>query len=243
RGEPHPLIAEMIAKQAIGTPLDNFAVDLGRGDKMEALLRDFGLLPADKQRGVLQTIMTPITALAERLEFAGLTFEMLPKVTAHKILTRELGWTPREAAYFARNNVGVANISKNGKHVQVLDSILPFLKILLNGLRADLALARHPKTAGGWWFRWALSDGIWTMLQAAAALGILGAGLKELFDGVSDYNKTNYNVLPVGSIAGGQYGKRIVYLRFPRDPTHRLISGLLYQALMSMGAAALNDPK
>ncbi len=243
RGEPHPLIAEMIAKQAIGTPLDNFAVDLGRGDKMEALLRDFGLLPAEQQRGVLQMIMTPVTALAQRLEFAGLTFEMLPKVTAYKILTRELGWTPKEAAYFARNNVGVPNISKKGKHVQVLDAVLPFLKISLNGLRADLALARHPKTAGGWWFRWALSDGIWTMLQAAAALGILGGGLKELYDGVSDYNKTNYNVLPVGSIAGGQYGKRVVYLRFPRDPTHRLMSGLLYQALISSGAAAMQDPK
>lgn len=234
RGEPHPLIAEMIAKQAIGTPLDNFARDLGRSDAMEKILRDYGLLPADKQRAAWREIAKPITWLLERIEFAGLTFEMLPKVAAYKLLTRDLGWSPREAAYFARNNVGVPNIYRKGRHTMVAEAVLPFFKVFANGLRADMQLATRPRTAGGWWARWAATDGAWTLLQAAAALGLLGAGIKELYDGISEYNKTNYNVLPLGTQEGGEFGKRVMYVRLPRDEAQRFLSGLLYQAVMTV---------
>jgi hypothetical protein len=238
RGQPHPLIAEMIARQAIGTPLDNFARDFGRGDQMERLLRDFGLMPKDQQRNALRMIFAPVLKLGEAIEFAGLTFEMLPKVTAYRILTRDLGWHAREAAHFARNSVGVPNIYRKGRHVKVVEAFLPFFKVFLNGTRNDLALATMPKTAGGWWFRWAASDGIWTMMQALAAAGLLGAGLKELYDGVSDYNKSNYNVIPIGTIEGGQFGKRVANIRMPRDELHRWMSGLMYQGIMSAAGEA-----
>lgn len=235
RGEPHDLIAEMIATQAIGTPMDNFRRDFGRGDAMEKILADFGMTPKAKQPGVLRDLAKPIIALLEKIEFAGLTFEMLPKVSTYKMLTRDLGWDTKEAAYFVRNSVGVPNIHRKGRHTMVAEVVFPFTKVFINGLRSDIRLARGPKTAGGWWLRWAASDGVWTMLQAAAALGLLGAAVKELYDGISDYNKTNYNVLPLGSIAGGEFGKRVSYVRLPRDETHRLISGLLYQGMMLLG--------
>lgn len=238
RGESHPLIAEMIARQAIGTPYDNFAVDLYRGDKMEQLLRDYGLLPPEEQKHLLRTIARPVLALAKRLEFVGATFENLPKVSSYRILTRDLGWDRREAAYFVRNNVGTPNIYKKGRHIKVADVVVPFMKIVTNGFRSDLALATNPRSAGGWWFRWALSDGIWTMLQAAAALGLLGAAVKELYDGISEYNKANYNVLPIGTVDGGQFGKRVVYVRFPREDNHRFISGLLYEAIVATAGQA-----
>ena len=241
RGEPHPLIAEMIAKQAIGTPLDNFARDLGRGDTMEKILRDFGIMPAEQQRNAWREMAKPITWLLERIEFAGLTFEMLPKVATYKMLTRDLGWNPREASYFVRNNVGVPNIYRKGKHTMVAEPVFPFFKVFANGLRSDLRLALRPKTAGGWWFRWAATDGAWTVLQAAAQLGLLGVGLKELYDGISEYNKTNYNVLPIGTVEGGDFGKRVMYIRLPRDETQRLVSGLLYQGIMTAAGQATKE--
>jgi hypothetical protein len=73
------------------------------------------------------------------------------------------------------------------------------------------------------------------MLQAAGALGLLGAAIKEYYDGISDYNKTNYNVLPLGFGEGGEFGKRVAYVRVPRDETHRLVSGMLYQTIMLAG--------
>ena len=235
KGEPHPLIAEMIATQAIGTPLDNFHADFGRADTMEKTLADFGMAPKAKQPGLLHTMTHPLMALLERIEFAGLTFEMLPKVGVYKMLTRDLGWSTKEAAYFVRNSIGVPNIYRKGKHTAVAEVVFPFTKIFVNGWRSDARLALGPKTAGGWWARWAAGDGIWTMMQAAAALGLLGAGIKELYDGISDYNKTNYNVLPIGTSEGGEFGKRVVYIRLPRDETHRLVSGLLYQGMMLAG--------
>jgi hypothetical protein len=122
--------------------------------------------------------------------------------------------------------------------VVVADVMMPFFKIFLNGLRSDAALAKNPKTAGGWWMRWALSDGLWTIMQWAGAIGLLGAGIKELYDGISEYNKANYNVLPIGTVDGGQFGKRVVYLRFPREDNHRLLSGLLYEGLTTAAGEA-----
>jgi hypothetical protein len=241
RGEPNDIIAEMIATQAIGTPLDNFGRDFGRGDAMEKILADFGMTP-DKQRpGKMAEITKPVLSLLQAIEFSGLTFEMLPKVSTYRILTRELGWSRKEAAYFVRNSVGVPNINRKGRHTNVAEVVFPFFKVFANGLRADAKLARDPKSAGGWWFRWAATDGVWTMIQAAGALGLLGAGIKELYDGISDYNKTNYNVLPIGTTEGGEFGQRVVNIRMPRDETHRLISGLLYQGMMSAGRAAMGE--
>ena len=235
KGEPHELIAEMIATQAIGTPLDNFHADFGRTDTMEKILADFGMAPKEKQAGLLRTMAHPVMALLEKIEFAGLSFEMLPKVSVYKMLTRDLGWSTKEAAYFVRNSIGVPNIYRKGRHTAVAEVLFPFTKIFVNGWRSDARLALSPKTAGGWWARWAATDGMWTMMQAAAALGLLGVGIKELYDGISDYNKTNYNVLPIGSTEGGEFGKRVVYVRLPRDETHRLISGVFYQGLMLAG--------
>jgi hypothetical protein len=238
KGEPHELIAEMIATQAIGTPLDNFARDFGRADPMEKILADFGMAPDKARPGKLAAITKPVISALQAIEFAGLTNEMLPKVSIYKMLTRELGWSRKEAAYFVRNSVGVPNIHRKGRHTMVAEVIYPFTKVFLNGLRADARLARHPKTAGGWWARWAATDGIWTFLQALARLGILGVALKELYDGISDYNNTNYNTLPIGTTAGGEFGKRVVYMRLPRDETHRLVSGMLYQGMMLAGGEA-----
>jgi hypothetical protein len=111
--------------------------------------------------------------------------------------------------------------------------------VFVTGLRNDARLAAHPKTRGGWWLRWLASDGLWSILQALAKLGIMGAGMKLLYDGISDYNLTNYNVLPIGAEPGGEFGQRVRYLRLPRDESHRLLSGALYQGILAAGNAVL----
>src|SRR5262245_65859986 len=62
-----------------------------------------------------------------------------------------------------------------------------------------------------------------------AAAGIFGELLKELFGGISEYYKTNYNVIPIGFEPGGDYGHRVKFLTIPRDETSRLLSGIAYK--------------
>ena len=75
------------------------------------------------------------------------------------------------------------------------------------------------------------------MFSGAAAAGLLGTALKELFDGASDYDIMNYNVMPIGTVADedSPYGKKVVYLRIPKDETSRLLSGIMY--IMTRGAS------
>jgi hypothetical protein len=245
RGEATPLTSEMVAVRALGTPYENMRRDLfaGGNEAMNKLLRDFNIIPAPGapvlRSQVADMLLRPARALAERIEFAGQSFELLPKVEAYRALTRGLGWNRREAAYFVRNNTGVPSIHRKGRHTLVAEAFAPFFKVFVNGLRSDARLAAMPKTRGGWWLRWLASDGLWSILQALAKLGVMGAGLKLLYDGISDYNLTNYNVLPIGAEPGGEFGRRVRYLRLPRDESHRLLSGALYQAILAGGNALL----
>jgi hypothetical protein len=79
-----------------------------------------------------------------------------------------------------------------------------------------------------------MSDGFLAGLTGLASAGALGAALKALFDRVGEYDKTNYTVIPLGSVSGGDFGSKTAYLRFPRDETSRLLSGMTYKLISSL---------
>jgi hypothetical protein len=237
KGEASDLTREMEANFAIGTPFDTFARG-NREDQFGDLLRRYQLLPQDERKGFFASqFMRPARAALEWIEFYGMVLDSLPKYAGYRILTRDMGWAPRSAAAWVRNYAGLPNVYRKGLHVNLVRGFIPFLNVWAQGTRADLELMTGAKTRSGWWFRWAATDGLWAALTGAAAAGLLGAALKELFDGISEYNKLNYNVLPIGWTAGGEFGKRVVYIRVPRSETSRLVSGALY-ALVSRATGA-----
>lgn len=232
-----PIIREMEANFAIGTPYDTFARGW-RDDQWGKMLEQFHFLPNEEAKGFfVAQLLKPARALGDWIEFYGMTLDLLPKVASYKILTRNLHWAPREAAAWVRNNAGLPNIYRRGTAVNLARAIVPFWNVFAQGWRADLKLMSEPKTRAGWWFRWAAGDGWMKALIGAAAAGALGQGLKELYDGISEYDKTNYICLPLGWSPGGDFGKRVTYLRLPQDETSRLLSGILYKTLASFGAA------
>jgi len=60
-------------------------------------------------------------------------------------------------------------------------------------------------------------------------------GIKKVMEGVSEYDMTNYNIIPIGDTPSG----RSVYLRIPQDEFGRLMGGIFHKALR----AAMNEPK
>ena len=203
--------------------------------------RKFQLLGHDEVAGKYKKAFSALLRAVKPIEFAGLTFEMLPKVKAYQMLTRELGWPKREAGAYVNNYLGVPNFREQGKHTRIVQSYLPFFQVFLKGFERDLGLAAGRQRFGkdmsapAWWMRYMASDGLWTVMQALGTAGVLGAGIKEWYDSQSEYNKTNYNLVPIGFLEGGEHGKRGVGLRVPRDETTRLISGMIHKAIV--GAA------
>lgn len=55
--------------------------------------------------------------------------------------------------------------------------------------------------------------------------------LDDIYSRVSEYFMTNYAIIPLGKVSGGDYGYKSMYFTMPLDDTSRLLSGLLWKTL------------
>jgi hypothetical protein len=235
QSQPNDLIREMMASSAISSPIDTFTTGGVGPESFEQLLRRFQVLPdKDKPMFLRARFLNPVWATLRGIEYAGLTMEFLPKVGTYKYLTAKNSVNPKEIAATVRNNVGVPNFRRSGRHTRIAGTVFPFFNVFIQGIRDDARLASGARTRAGWWFRWAAGSGMWRMLQAAGAAGLLGTTIKELYDYASDYDKTNYGVIPLGWADGGDFGKRLVMLRIPEDETDRLLGGIMHKAVQGL---------
>lgn len=243
--KPNDLIQEMQSVMAIGSPFDSFARSVEDIDSFDAILQQFHLLPDEQKSKFWNTTAGKgIASFLKKIEYTGQVFESLPKVSTYKVLTSDLGMHSREAANYVRNHVGCPNYLKKGKHSRIVQSIFPFYSVFVNGWQSDISLATgqvESKSAANWWFKWAAFGGAYAVLSALAESGMFGDDLEKLFGGMSDYDKTQYLNLPLGSLTGGDYGEKSVYLRVPQDETQRVINGLLRLAIVGTAKAVKGE--
>ncbi len=255
QGEQHPVIAEMLDNLAITPGEATFATTGGKpASTFDRMLEQFGVLPAQAQARAwtqIPLVKQIIIPLAKAIETAGRMNELLPKVSAYHILTNRLGWAPGDAAHYVRTYVGTPNWTKKGNKIATPAVIFPFTNIWMKGWHADATLALKGyqrsdrpdapgKSPASFWFRWAATSGIWTVLKVAASLGLLGIGLKKLMDGVSSHYKANYDILPLGHTGKSDFDPKgkVAFIPIPKDPTDRVLSGILYNTLRAGGIAA-----
>jgi hypothetical protein len=224
KGRPDPLVDEMLQQAAIGLPVEGFS-RLDRQDALSEVLKRYHLLDAPEQSKLKRAFMW----LPRHIERAGAVREALPKFAAYKTLVKDRGMAPEEASYIVRNYVGTPNYKVKGQYGNVANVVVPFLNIFIQGYRADFKLATSPTTAGGWWMRWFINDGSKAMLIAMAEVGAFGTAIQQLFNGISEHDKSNYTVIPIGHQVGGEHGSKTVYVRLPRDETSRFLSAVTYK--------------
>ena len=63
------------------------------------------------------------------------------------------------------------------------------------------------------------------LLMWMSAAGLMGDGLRDVFAGVSEYDLTNYIIIPLGLTKSG----KSVYFRVPTDETSRLLGGIAWK--------------
>lgn len=243
-GTDDPIVTEMYENLAMSTPHDSYGRNGARDDAFESILQQFHLVNEDtKGKWSEKPVIKQAAQLLRGIEFGGQILEATPKIAAFKILTRDLGWNRRDAASYIRNYVGVPNYMRKGRHAYAAGAMLPFWNVAIQGLASDAALAtgkEKNKSKASWWLRWALAGGMYSILQALAREGVMGDDAKEWFSGVSDYDNTNFIIVPLGTSPGGDYGKKVVYLRIPQDEAHRLTNGLVKKFIEVIGNHA-ND--
>lgn len=262
-GNDSQIIRDMLDNLALGPPWDVFtrlgdpSMPKAESEFYAELLRRSGVISDTELRGWFQGLRKHfggIGKVLDAIEAGGLAINDAPKISAYRVLV-ERGVPRREAARFARRHAGLPHVYRRGLKISTWSALIPFWNVFVQGLRGDAEVALNPRTAASFWWRWASTDGIMAALAGAASAGLLGWLLKELFDGIPEYDKANYTCIPIGIYrrdtddvepptalkligigdANMPYGRKVVYIRIPRHETHRLLSGLVYHFFRMFG--------
>ena len=200
--------------------------------QIEAALEDVGLVESKKE---IPSIYKPVAAILERFKIlpllkgirkTGDLVETLPKVAGYLELEGKM--QPEKMREFIRKNIGSPDFLEKGHFTAVSNNIFLFSNAFIQAVTADAYIAKNPTTRSGFWFKTAKVILTPKILMFAALMGAFGDDVKELMSDASEYDMTNYFVIPVGKDTNS--GKTI-YLRIPMDETSRLIGGLAWKIM------------
>lgn len=197
--------------------------------QLKAILHSSGIESfADEKKVPL--FMKPIMHTLDFIKKTGDLIETLPKVAGYYEFTRnESQAITREQASFIRKNIGSPDFLAGGHIKPATNEIFLFSNAITQGIRSDLSVAMNPKTRSGYWAKAAKSALIPKIMMFLATVGAFGASVKQIMDGVSEYDKTNYTIVPIGIDENG----KSIYLRLPPSEGNRLLSGLLWKSMSS----------
>jgi hypothetical protein len=227
-------VEEMLKAKALDVPWQDWRFDETH-DTYTRMLDRYGLGEGRKWGGPLGAAASAAAAVLHAAEAVGTFIVSVPKIASWNLL-QEKGIAGGELSYRVRNFMGHPDRKRKGLAGGLTNGVMMYSNILTQFLRADYeAAVQDPKTRAGWWFRMSLKTLLPRALMAAAAAGLLGAGVKQIMDLIPDHDKTKGTVVPLGLTDGPDGGKKAVYFFLPEDPASMLLGGLLWSLLHSKG--------
>ena len=232
-----PVVRQMIKEKSIDVP-ENSAYageaftetpEMELSKAQEMLLRQGGIKPDGITAKKSNLFMRAYSAFMDKWSEAGRTLEALPKIAGREMLSKTKSGS--ELAYDVRKFVGTPDFRAKGTATEITNNVLMFSNIMVQGWKADLEMATRPTTRGGWWLNMATNSLAPRAFMAAGAVGYFGPQLKEMYDHMPEYLKSQYLTIPTGWVDGGEYGKKVSYFRIPQDETARLFGGLTWKLL------------
>lgn len=219
-------------RQVLSVTFNDIAAGHSADDtQIEKILRTSGIEEYNnpKQRSAA---LRPFVAILSKIKQVGDLIETLPKAAGFYELTDGKPPTKDQASYI-RRYLGSPDFLDKGYLSPATNEMFLFSNAITQGIRADVEIATMPKTRGAYWWKTAKTELVPKLLMIAAAVGLFGTYVKQLMDDASEYDKTNYTIIPLGRDANGN----AVYFRLPSDETGRFIGGLIWKAF----SAPTND--
>jgi hypothetical protein len=222
------------------TLADILGADNLEDTNIDQVFADIGLSSYAAQKGRLKRFLGWVEA-------AGDFIETLPKAAAIIELTSD-GRTVKELTAdersLIRRKIGSPDYLQRGTKTAASNTIFLFSNAIIQGTRADVEVATDPTTLGGWWFKTAavnLAPKVMMFALPMAAAALAGGGgddeddnwlsfTARVMSGVSEYDKTNYVIVPLGLDENGDS----IYARLPQDDTGRLVGGIFWKGLGMM---------
>ena len=159
---------------------------------------------------------------------------------------------------FIRTSAGSPDFLAGGTMTPATNKLFLYSNAIAQGIRSDYAIARHPGAgsmppippmppkgggpsaaaggadpwahrASGFWWKTASTVLLPRLIMYAALLGAFGEVVRRILQrGASEYDRTNYLVVPLG-----EDGPNGVVLRVPDDETNRFLGGLFWKSLQA----------
>jgi hypothetical protein len=228
KGELTDFTRSLVESKAINSPAPDYQFDLSDDTTYERILDKYGLLPKDtKQITTLRkTLLKPITKLLEGIRFIANTLEIVSKIAGAQTRVKG-GESGKELSYNIRNYTGTPNYRRKGIQTKTTNAVFTFSNIIKEGLKSDIQIATNPNTRTGYWWKTVKIDLMPKLFMFLAAAGYFGKELKDMFDKMTEYDKSNYLTIPLGYNDEG----KVIYVRIPHDETGRLISSIFWKIL------------
>jgi hypothetical protein len=200
---------------------------------LEQYMLEFGL-PA-QHRKWFNKIIDPV---AIRMQVTARALDRMPKIGAYKAIkdavkTGKLNMNEREMMLKVQQDYGSPAFLRTSEFHSVTNNFLIFYNAMKEGIRGDYVRFREdPKSVGLKYLGYELMP---KMIQKAAELNFLGAWGTAFYMGISDYDKANYIVIPLGWYTDPNNGSKLpVYMRLPQDENARIINNLWYKGFNAM---------
>lgn len=229
--EAYKFIQEAEEVKIISVTFNDIILERGVGDKMiEDILGKMGVggFTLEKPRWWAK----PFVAVLEGIKRLGDFVETLPKAAG--IFEYRGDGTiadikPSERS-FIRRKIGSPDFLAGGTYKPVTNEVFLFSNAIIQGIRADIEVATRPKTRSGFWWKTAKINIVPKLMMFGAMLGLFGDKAKEMMNSASEYDRTNYTIIPLGVDEDGN----TVYFRLPQDETGRFIGGMFWKVLMAL---------
>ena len=105
------------------------------------------------------------------------------------------------------------------------NQVFIFSNILKEDVKTQIEIGTNPTTRSGYWIKTVKMDILPKHLMFLAASGALGKKLKDFFEDVPEYDKTNYIIVPLGIDETG----KAVYMRLSHDEAGRFFAGTYWK--------------
>ena len=190
--------------------------------QVEKLLKRFSIVPKTWDNKVIR----PFGKVFHFMQNVGRGIERTTKVASFNYLKKHYpDLTQEEIGHIVRTQGGSPDFMRLGTQYPIYNNALLFTNAMKEGYRGDYeAMANNPTEF--WWKKTKYSI-IPKLLMFAAGLGMLGDDNKEIMDKTSEYDKSNYHIIPFGLTPSG----KAVIMRVPVDEGARLIGGITWKSL------------
>lgn len=238
-GQADDLLIEMLQNGAMVGPHESFYATADSHGALGDILRQYNMLPAEDQPAWSRKwFVKPVLSYLRSIQFAGQIMEALPKVSAYKVLAKDLGWPTREAAAYVRNYMGVPNYMKKGNGISTPGILFPFINITMRSWESSMKLLsgreKGRKSQADYLLSYLFFGGfLTTVMTVLAREGFFGDDMAGIFRKIPDRDVYAYHSIPVGTTTTGDYGSKTAYLRWPVDEVDRAINGMVYYGLTS----------